>query len=105
MSVRRHAAFAAIAALCLPFAAATAEPREPVQVRVLTADLDLASATGARRLDQRIRTLVARTCASTMPGLAAVRDSSRCRAEMAADARLKIAALRDRDAVRLASAR
>ncbi|MFW2829845.1 UrcA family protein [Sphingomonas sp. ID0503] len=100
----RKAAFAATAALCLPSAAfASAEAVQPVNLRVETGDLDLASTTGKARLELRTHNAIARACAPRNQSYAEREDAQRCRAEMRTNADAKLAALTGGSASQMAT--
>ncbi len=99
----RIAAVAAVLACLAP--AAHAEVREAVTIRVSHAGLDLSSAAGRRMLDARVDRAAWNACRSAAMGLAGVRDTDRCRAEMRADAKTRIAQLMANAPIEVAAAR
>jgi len=99
----RIAAVAAVLACLAP--AAHAEVREAVTVRVSHAGLDLSSAAGRRMLDARVDRAAWYACRPERVGLAGLRDANRCRAEMRADAKIRVAQLIANAPVKVAAAR
>ncbi|SFN71160.1 UrcA family protein [Sphingomonas sp. OK281] len=97
-------ASATIVGACLFSAGASASSvREPVSVRVSRAGLDLTSDAGRTAFQRRLRSAIASACQSRAGGLAALADAHQCRAEMTADASVKMAALFGRTGTQLAS--
>ncbi len=97
-------ASAAIVGACLFATAASASAeREQVSVRVSRGGLDLTSDAGRTAFQHRLRSAIASACQPHVGGLDAVADARRCRAEMNADARVKMAALFGREDTQLAS--
>lgn len=97
------AASAAIAFVCLP-SVASAQDREPVTARVVTADLNLASDSGRATLQSRVRNAIRTACGTESHDLAVVTDQARCRREMEQDGRAQIASLLQQRDVEVAQA-
>ncbi len=97
---------AAVAAALVCLApAAHAEERETVTVRVSHAGLDLSTAAGRRTLDARVDRAAWYACRPARLGLDGLRDANRCRAEMRADAKIRVARLMANDPVKVAAVR
>lgn len=80
-----------------------AQPRDAVSARVAYADLDLASAAGQARFARRVHGAAESLCAVDTRDLAMISDSERCKAEVMASGREKLAALTAGHDVRVAS--
>lgn len=74
-------------------ASVQAQVREPVSIKVRHADLDLHRPDHRATLDARIRRAAAIACGPMTNDLAQNEGVTRCRAEMQADAAVKVAAL------------
>lgn len=99
-----NAARAAIAVACLTFALpAAAQMRDPVQVHVSYAGLDLATADGQAALDARVRRAAFQACESSLQGVDGLMDRSRCMSEMRRDMKTQVAALGGKTSSQLAA--
>nr|WP_276589095.1 MULTISPECIES: UrcA family protein [unclassified Sphingomonas] len=99
--VCRGAAAAVFAMLCI--APAVAQTREPVQVHVSSAGLDLANPRDRTILGERIRIAADQACVSMATGLVRERDEQQCHAEMLRDGATQIAAIAARSGVEVAA--
>lgn len=98
------AATLALAPLSVPVLAAPVG--DPVRIRVVYADLDLAAPAGAARLVRRIRSAAQTACGGGSGGLRAAVAERRCRADLERRAQERVALLRlPTQATRIASAR
>jgi UrcA family protein len=81
---------AALCAIATPVVAAAETDEGSFVGRVEIADLDLTTEAGVAKLDQRIRTVIRRECASGGRGLNARRIEQACSAEAYASAKPQI---------------
>jgi len=86
-------AVALAASFFLSGASVEAQVREPVSIKVRHADLDFHRPDHRAMLDARIRRAAAIACGPMTNDLAQNEGVARCRAEMRADADVKVAAL------------
>lgn len=88
----RHAAFAAIACVCLS-SVVSAQDREPVTAHVRYADLNLSGTAGRAALKARIRGAAEIACPDMGNSIADKMDAARCRNEMMKDGATQAASL------------